>query len=601
MGDWATGWGSDWLASGLAISIFAFLKVVGLGGVVYASNRGTVGRFKDMFFLSRERLGIVESVFEWLGIIEFAIEWLVVIVALLVVLFHPDPFFRWAWGSAIASATATEWLFFNLTGNSLSLFDLMSLLEVNNWKSDVSSFMRRQTLMASGVFGITVFLFVLPPDFALLGVPIRPDYLSWLPFLCVGFIVLENILKRGATQSPMPAQFNLPALLLLNAFKKTFSARPKRRSVNWTPEMNSKKQNIVFLVDESVRGDYVSFKQGNQLTPELAGLSDRLTCFGPAISGGNCSSYSNVILRFGAMAERLVETAQTNPSLFAYAKKAGYRTVYIDAQSGYQSQKTGMQNFMTLSERMEIDGFYVVETSLGLKEADFQLADIIAAELKGKQPVFIYANKHGAHYPYENRCPKNEEAYEPSKSSKRPMLTSMISAYRNAIGFSVQKFILYLFKVANLSNATLIYTSDHGQWFSPKHYPHGAVMNPDPRTGIVPLWAYSSDRKIAQLFKDGAIKCQGRASHFLIAPTLYELMGYARADIAGIYEGSMFMGTKIIPRMSTGDVFGFFGSTPLFWDIDLTRDYFEHDAQPMIKSVQPLAQTQGSDQVLTFV
>jgi hypothetical protein len=79
MGDWATRWGSDWLASGLAISIFAFLKVLGLGGVVYASNRGTVGRFKDMFLWR-----------EWLGIIEFAIEWLVVIVALLVVLFHPE-------------------------------------------------------------------------------------------------------------------------------------------------------------------------------------------------------------------------------------------------------------------------------------------------------------------------------------------------------------------------------------------------------------------------------------------------------------------------------------------------------------------------------
>jgi lipid A ethanolaminephosphotransferase len=593
MGNWATGWGNAWLALILAIGTLPSLKFLGLAGVTFATNRGAGGRFKDMFVWR-----------EWIGTIQLAVEWCVVVVALLVVTFHPNPIFRWGWGVAIAAASSIEWLFYRLSGNRLSVFDLLSLLEVKNWTTDVSGLMKRQARLAGGLFVLALLLIVLPEGAGEVWAAAMIDHyhLAWLPLLCVGFIVIENVVKKGSTQSPMPAQFNLPALLLLHTFKSLFISLPRRRPVEWVPQMHSGKQNLVLLVDESVRGDYVSFEPGNQLTPGLAALCDKFTSFGPAVSGGNCSSYSNVILRFGTIAERLVETAQTNPSLFSFAKKAGYRTVYIDAQAGYQAQGTGMQNFMTLPERLEIDGFYVVKTGPGHKAADFQLADIIATELKSAQPVFIYAIKSGAHYPYENRFPQNEEVYEPQKSGRgQHTLTAMIASYRNAIRFSVQKFMLYIFANADLSNTTLIYTSDHGQWFNPNHFPHGAMIDPDPRTGIVPLWAYSSDKITVQRFKDGARKCRGKASHFLIAPTLYELMGYARDDIAQIYEGSMFAGTQVTPRMSTGDVFGFFNSTPMFWDVDLARDYFEHDAQPRLKAARVLSQPQGSDQVLTLV
>ena len=40
--------------------------------------------------------------------------------------------------------------------------------------------------------------------------------------------------------------------------------------------------NIVMLVDESVRGDYLDFRPGNPFTPALAAYGDRLINFGPA-------------------------------------------------------------------------------------------------------------------------------------------------------------------------------------------------------------------------------------------------------------------------------------------------------------------------------
>ena len=593
MGNPATAGGDGWHAIFWAFGLLSTLKLLGLAAVVYASNPGT-----------RERFTIMWAGSERLGFVQLLAEWIVVLAALVVTAFHPDPIVRLGWGAAIAISTSAEWLFFRLCGSQMSVLDMLSLLAVKNWKSDVSDSMKHQTYLAAGIFGVVLLIMAAPQGapFTWLASSIELYHLAWLPFICVCFIVVENVQKSGVTLSPMPAQFNFWALLALTAVKNLFSPLPKRKTVGWTPQPATKKQNIVLLVDESIRGDYVSFAPGNSLTPGLAALSDEFTCFGPTVSGGNCSSYSNVILRFGVTLEQIVETAKTNPSVFAYAKHAGYRTVYIDAQAGYQAKGTGTQNFMTPAEKSEIDGFYVVQIGPREKDADFKMADIIAAELKAHQAVFIYANKNGVHYPYEDRYPKGEEVYAPRQqnSSANPG-SSMIAAYRNGVHYVVEKFMLYLFAKADLSNATLIYTSDHGQLFSPGRYPHGTIRNPDPRTGLVPLWAYSSNKDTATAFAKGAAKSRGRASHFLIAPTLYELMGYAPADIAVAYEASMFTGTEKAPRMTTGDIFGLFGASALFWDIDLQRDYFEHDAQPKLKIERHPSYVQGSDQVLTFV
>ena len=88
------------------------------------------------------------------------------------------------------------------------------------------------------------------------------------------------------------------------------------------------------LIDESVRPDYINWKIGNSMTPHLAANADKIANFGNAVSGGNCSSYSNALLRFGGTANNIVKSMTTNPTIWQYAKKAGYRTVYIDGQSG---------------------------------------------------------------------------------------------------------------------------------------------------------------------------------------------------------------------------------------------------------------------------
>src|SRR3546814_19926024 len=65
------------------------------------------------------------------------------------------------------------------------------------------------------------------------------------------------------------------------------------------------------------------------------------------LSVTNCSVGSNVTLRYGGTRKDYQRINGTQPSIWAYARKAGLRTVYID------SQRTGgaLQNMMTDEER----------------------------------------------------------------------------------------------------------------------------------------------------------------------------------------------------------------------------------------------------------
>ena len=137
---------------------------------------------------------------------------------------------------------------------------------------------------------------------------------------------------------------------------------------------------------------------------------------------------------------------------------------------------------------------------------------------------------------------------------------SRIASYRNAIAWSVDDFMKIFFDTVDMSASTMIYTSDHGQMLQPGKLTHCMVDNPNPMTGYVPLMVYSSDQVTHARFVEAVTKSKGKASHFQIAPTLYELMGYSRSDIQKNYDESLFDGTARAPEMTTGDIFGVFGS-----------------------------------------
>jgi glucan phosphoethanolaminetransferase (alkaline phosphatase superfamily) len=549
------------------------LKLIAISALILSTNPESWTQFNVL--LGRR---------QFVTLLPFIAIWGASAFALLVVAVHHKAWLRLFWGTLIAASTAITWGYYLASRLQWNVYDMMSLWNVRHEAGRAAGFYGQQMLIAAIMFVVCIFIFLFPvPTFGLRARRFLRS-MSLIPVLPIAMIASVFWYKNGSTYIPMPSQFSSVSLASLLGYKISTNSVPVRQEVSWQPsvEAQSKKaKNIIYIVDESVRGDYIDLTPGNKLTPKFATLADKFVNFGPAVSGGDCSNYSNSILRFGVTRKNLIASATLNPTLFQYAKKAGYRTVYIDAEAHLITDKNFLQNFMTVKEREDIDGFYPIH-ELPPNVADQELARIISEELKSGKPIFVYANKNGTHTPYDNDYPATATLFHPTmKELGKDTVASLVASYRNALSWSVDNFMADFFANIDLSTSTIIYTSDHGQRFEPGKITHCQVENPDPRMGIVPLMAYSSDPEIRAKFEKGAALISGKASHFQIAPTLYNLMGYAPADIATSYDESLFDGTSRTPEMTTGDIFGVFSQHVNVTPVDPTKPYMENiEAEP---------------------
>jgi lipid A ethanolaminephosphotransferase len=395
-----------------------------------------------------------------------------------------------------------------------------------------------------------------------------------MPALLIAAIAAIVMMKQGGGSEGLPRQFAQLSVGLVAGVKIAEAKTLQRREVTLVPGQHLA-DNIVFLVDESVRGDYLDWTPGNPYTPNLPRLKDRVVNFGLATSGGNCSQYSNAILRFAASPHHLTESMRTSPGLFRYAKRAGYRTVFIDAQAGINRNPGLFQNFMTKQEAADIDGYYTFPPDTPTPDLDFKLLEVVQKELATGTPVFIYANKNGAHFPYDNGYPEDRTLFHPTMKEAGFSTPARIGSYRNAVSWSVDMFLNRLFAETDLSKTTLVYTSDHGQVFEEGKLTHCTVAAPDPREGLVPLFAMSGDTSIQSRFANAAAVDFNRSSHFAIAPTLLELMGYDPVDLHGMYTASLFEPITEEPGFTSGDVFGIFSETYHVTPVDRAQRWLE--------------------------
>lgn len=557
------------------MTIRFWFKLIGVLAILVLTNPDVLNNLPTL--LARKQFGTL---------IPFVGIWVVTILALATISFHPRLVARVFWGLIVAGSTSLIWGYYQASHSQMSVLDAISFWNARHEAGRAADFYNQHILHAKILFAALFIFFIAPvPAF---GPNIRRS-LVWatalpiIPMLMIGAVFW---FKNGVTYMTMPSQFSAVPIASLVAYKQATQTSVIRHDVSWKPVAKSPTRNIIFMVDESVRSEYIDLKPNNPYTPKFAALADKFVNFGPAASGGNCSNYANGLLRFGASREDIVGSTASNPTLFQYAKKAGFRTVFIDAQAGSFALGNMLQNFMTLKEKSNIDGFYLIR-NVKADMADRELINIVAKELQSSQPVFIYANKNGSHFPYDHAYPSSEAKFHPTMTETGiDTQAARIASYRNAIAWSVDDFMKIFFGTADLSSTTMVYTSDHGQMLQAGKLTHCMVDNPDPRTGIVPLMVYSSDPATRARLETGAKLSVGKASHFQIAPTLYELMGYSRTDIAKNYDESLFDGTTHKPEMTTGDVFGVFGAQPNETLIPLTENLLETDPTQFTKTSQ---------------
>ncbi len=550
-----------------------WLKIFGILGILILTNPDALNNLPTL--LAHKQFG---TLIPFLGI------WILTILALMTTSFHPRLLVRGFWGLLIAVSTSLIWGYYQASHSQLSVLDAISFWNARHEASRAADFYVEHIHHAEILLAALVLFFTAPvPVFRpnIRRVLIWASALPLIPILMIGAVFW---FKNGVTYMTMPSQFSAIPIASLVAYKELNQTTVNRQEVAWKPIAKPATRNLIFLVDESVRSEYIDIKPNNPFTPKFAALADKFVNFGPAASGGNCSNYANSLLRFGASREGLVRSAASNATLFQYAKKAGFRTVFIDAQAGGFALGNMLQNFMTLKEKSSIDGFYLIR-NVKADMADRELIKIVAKELQSSEPVFIYANKNGAHFPYDHAYPPAEAKFHPTMTeTSMDTQATRIASYRNAIAWSVDDFMKIFFETADLSSTTMVYTSDHGQMLQAGKLTHCMVDNPDPRTGIVPLMVYSADPATRTRLETGAKLSANKASHFQIAPTLYELMGYSREDIAKNYDESLFDGTSRKPEMTTGDVFGVFGAEPNETIISLAENMLESGPAQLAKT-----------------
>ncbi|MXO61201.1 sulfatase-like hydrolase/transferase [Altererythrobacter salegens] len=351
--------------------------------------------------------------------------------------------------------------------------------------------------------------------------------------IATGLLVWARVLLRRALGSPISAATTvvglvllaLPNLALLSGWPTAFAAErnfytfgysvlaadppPPRAAVELAPVTAGTPDHIVWLIDESVA--YTPFTQ--IVLPEAQKFEP--VDFGAAVSLGNCSAPSNVALRSGVDVRHAAPGMylRTTPSIWGYARKAGYRTMLVDGQT------TGVpQNVLLAPERALIDE--VVSMADGI-DTDRTIAAHLNAQLKGPERTFTYVVLRGVHFQYRDHYPLDT----------LPDDAPGIEQYRAALTYSKRGFFTALFDGVDREKAAVIYTSDHGQNLIPGKLPH-CSRERVPAEYDIPLLAFLPQG----LASNYAVPVTARHSASQILPTTLEWMGYDPETVQTAYD-----------------------------------------------------------------
>ncbi|MBB3910046.1 sulfatase-like hydrolase/transferase [Sphingomonas desiccabilis] len=403
-----------------------------------------------------------------------------------------------------------------------------------------------------------------------------------------GVLLLAGILfaRGGEGGTGLPGPFTPLAYSGLFLYERLAEGTPHREPVALRPA-RPPSGDIVLIVDESVAGNYLDLNSPNGARSGLLQPRPGVAVhdFGLAASITNCSVGSNVTLRHGGTRADYRRINATMPSIFDYAKAAGLTTVYLDAQG------TGgrLQNLMDAQERRQIDRFVQFDR-VPVRDRDMAVADTLAASLRNDTPEFVLINKVGAHFPVHDKYPDAYMRHRPALARGRYVGISDTgdrtgfggtaaewvryrNAYRNTLDWNVGAFFDRVLDRVDLSRATLIYTSDHGQDLhetgSPGSNTH-CSGDPVPQEGLVPLVVIDSGAPATSPWVRAVAANRNRMSHYRIFPTLLALMGYPEPAVRRLYGDAL--------TASAADPFTFntrfnarLGLDPRWEKIDLRR------------------------------
>ena len=318
------------------------------------------------------------------------------------------------------------------------------------------------------------------------------------------------------------------------------------------PTKKPEYKTIVWIIDESIGGQYLSINgYEKETTPYLNNLaksaSDDFQNYGIVPSIANCSASSNLLLRIGLTSHRqgdFKENLKSLPTIFQYAKRAGYTTHLIDAQVA-QGQ---LQNHLSVYDKNDIDNFVTFSRKFIPNMRDQKVLESLEEILGNKADSlnFVVVVKLGAHWPYPLSYPRDQEFFKPATRESYTEMTNenkeiILNSYFNSIRFSVDGFLRSLVENRDLDGKVILYTSDHGQTLfyneDPLTHCHsGREMPMDEYK--VPLMVFTKGAR--EKFRKPVKNITAQEQLF---PTTLALMGYPE-DIYNSYGPLLDEGAK---------------------------------------------------------
>lgn len=484
----------------------------------------------------------------------FLALWGVSAAALLCVAFSPYRSSRYLWTSVFVLCTLVAQSYSLITRNPLRLADAEQLLGLLAFADNVLEFYAGPLLAAALACLIGIVALNLPP-FWHAGAASRRRQLAAvlvLPFVPVAATAGVLYVRGGHGTDGLPVQFTSPAFAVVLGLERLLSGPgAARKEVAIAPQDAPRAQKVVVIMDESVRGDLLDVNRPGGAYSGLLRHGAAMANFGVMSSIATCSAATNAAFRYGAARRSYLEDLERNPSIWRYAKKAGYRTVYIDGQR----HGGGLMNLMGAAERADIDEHLQLPPATRPMDRDIEIARrlrrIVALDAR---PTFVFVNKMGAHFPYEGKYPPERAPFQPvltrtyfgneidPKDIEWPQpgdgetRVRMRNSYLNALAWNVGGFFDTLLADLDLSDAVIVYMADHGQYLNedgkPGFQTHCSTGKAPAAEGMVPLVVLTRVAPVLAGMRRAAQKNRDRVSQFNVFPSVLALLGYRREDIA---------------------------------------------------------------------
>lgn len=349
--------------------------------------------------------------------------------------------------------------------------------------------------------------------------------------------------------STYPAPIKIP-LIVIESLRITEPV--KDRPFNETLETNKTKKykNIIWIIDESVTGSYLSLNgYKKNTTPYLKKLNETSNIiynFGVVNSISNCSAQSNLFLRIGLNPKKFKNFKKQMfelPTIFQYAKQAGFKTWLLDSQT----KKDSLQNYLTLYDTADIDHFETLDSEVKRVDRDklfLKKLSKIVNKKESKTDNFIVLVKYGSHFPYLLSYNHAHSPFNPVPTVSYGGMNlehkeELINSYLNSIYSNTDLYLKEMLSTIDLEKSIIFYTSDHGQniletpSLSRTHCNRTIIVKSEVS---VPLMVFQKNAK--KIFHSQKPLYYSQIQLF---PTTLSLFGYSKERVS-MYGKTLFKG-----------------------------------------------------------